>query len=133
MRTCSNKPIALLLAGCSSSSPQIPTIFLISLYYQQYEAVIDSAQVKPDVSKAIQNIVGQAELEVRVGYFGICIQPSGGSFVCSQNATALAELLNADEDPLNLIWVASTFKDAVVFPYLMYVRLVLFLPCEDLI
>ena len=95
--------------------------------------MIDSAQVKPDVSKAIQNIVGQAELEVRVGYFGICIQPSGGSFVCSQNATALAELLNADEDPLNLIWVASTFKDAVVFPYLMYVRLVLFLPCEDLI
>jgi hypothetical protein len=24
-----------------------------------------------------------------------------------------------DQDPLNLVWVAQTFKDAVVFPYLL--------------
>jgi exonuclease-1 len=60
-------------------------------------------------------------MEVRVGYFGICMGPvSGGdNFVCSSNATALSSLLRPDQDPLNLIWVASTFKDAVVFPYLM--------------
>jgi hypothetical protein len=112
-------PPALLLAGCSSSSPQIPSIFLISLFYEKYTPVFDPAQVDPGVSTAISNIVGGAQLEVRVGYFGICIQPDGGSFICNQNASALADIVSVDQDPLNLIWVASTFKDAVVFPYLM--------------
>jgi hypothetical protein len=107
------------LAGCSSSSPQIPNIFLISLYYEKYNPIRDLAQVQPDVATAISNIVGGAELEVRVGYFGICVQPDGGSFICNANATALAEIVTVDQDPLNLIWVASTFKDAVVFPYLL--------------
>jgi Ca2+ regulator and membrane fusion protein Fig1 len=110
---------ALLLAGCSSSSPQIPSIFLVSLYYQKYAPDFNSAQIDPGVVTAIANIVGGATLEVRVGYFGICIQPDGGSFICNANATALAEVMNVNQDPLNLIWVASTFKDAVVFPYLM--------------
>ena len=70
---------------------------------------------------ATANIVGGAELEVRVGYFGICVTPDGGSYICNSNATALAEIVTVDQDPLNLIWVASTFKDAVVFPYLMCV------------
>ena len=60
-------------------------------------------------------------MEVRVGYFGICVQPDDGSYICNSNATALAEIVTVDQDPLNLIWVASTFKDAVVFPYLLYV------------
>ena len=110
---------ALLLAGCSSSSPLIPDIFLISLYYQQYPPVYDPAQVDPAVTQAISNIVGQAMLEVRVGYFGICINPQGGAFLCSNNASALAAQVTIDQDPWNLIWVAETFKDNIVFPYLM--------------
>jgi hypothetical protein len=76
-------------------------------------------QVDPGVSAAIANIVGRAQLEVRVGYFGICVNPDGGSFLCSNNATLLAEQVSVDQDPLNLIWVAETFKDDVVFPYLL--------------
>jgi hypothetical protein len=110
---------ALLLAGCSSSSPTIPDIFLISLYYQAQPPTFSSAQVDPGVTTAISNIVGTAMLEVRVGYFGICINPDGGSFLCSNNASALAAEISVDRDPLNLIWVASTFKDNIVFPYLM--------------
>ncbi len=110
---------ALLLAGCSSTSPGIPDIFLISLYYEKYPPVFDPAQVQPGVTTAISNIVGSAQLEVRVGYFGICIQPDNGAFLCNQNASALADLVRVDQDPLNLIWVASTFKDSIVFPYLM--------------
>ncbi|OXV11171.1 hypothetical protein Egran_01072 [Elaphomyces granulatus] len=117
--------LSLLLAGCSSSSPQIPSIFLISLYYQRYAPDFDPAQVDPGVVTAIANIVGGANLEVRVGYFGICIQPNGGSFICNANATALAGIVNVDQDPLNLIWVASTFKDAVVFPYLIIIAIIL--------
>jgi Ca2+ regulator and membrane fusion protein Fig1 len=110
---------ALLLAGCSSSSPTIPDIFLISLYYQQYPPTPDTAQVDFGVHTAISNIVGNANLEARVGYFGICINPDGGSWLCSNNATALADQVSVDQDPLNLIWLASQFKDTIVFPYLM--------------
>ncbi|KAL4775246.1 Ca2+ regulator and membrane fusion protein Fig1-domain-containing protein [Aspergillus nidulans var. acristatus] len=120
---------ALLLAGCSSSSPQMPTIFLISMYYERYDPVFNLAQVDPGVVTATANIVGGAQLEVRVGYFGICVQPDGGSYICNNNATALAEILTLDQDPLNLVWVASTFKDAVVFPYLIIIAIILAFIC----
>lgn len=112
-------PTALLLAGCSSSSPLIPNIFLISFYYQSYTPTFDPSQVNPGVVSAIANIVGRAQLEVRVGYFGVCVNGDGGSFLCSNNVTSLAQQVSIDSDPLNLIWVASTFKDSVVFPYLL--------------
>ena len=118
-RSRADNHLALLLAGCSSSSPGIPNIYLINFYYQKYTPTFDPSQVDPGVVSAIANIVGNAMLEVRVGYFGICINPDGGSFLCSNNATQLAEQITIDHDPLNLIWVANTFKDSIVFPYLM--------------
>lgn len=74
-----------------------------------------------NVNTAISNIVRTAHLQARVGYFGICVNPDGGSWLCSNNATALANEVSVDQDPLNLIWLASQFKDMIVFPYLMYV------------
>jgi hypothetical protein len=58
-------------------------------------------------------------LEVRVGYFGLCIASDAGNYLCSNNATLLAEQISIDKDPMNLIWVANTFKNSVVFPWLM--------------
>ena len=84
-----------------------------------YTPVYDPTQVDPGVTAAIANLVGDAQLEVRVGYFGVCVNPDGGSFLCSNNVTLLAEQISIDEDPLNLIWVAETFKNSVVFPYLL--------------
>jgi len=115
----SNISPALLLAGCSSSSPLIPDIFLISLYYQKYSPVPSTAQVDFNAHNAIAVVAGNAVLAARVGYFGICINPDGGSWLCSNNATALANEIQLDQDPLNLIWLASQFKDMIVFPYLM--------------
>ena len=117
--TCLKTQTALLLAGCSSSSPLIPDIYLLSLYYQHYTAVPDTSQVDYNVNTAISNIVGGATLQCRVGYFGICVSPDGGSWLCSNNATTLANEVAVDQDPLNLIWLASQFKDMIVFPYLM--------------
>ncbi|CAD0107109.1 unnamed protein product [Aureobasidium uvarum] len=111
--------LSLLLAGCSSSSPLIPGIFLIDFYYQTYTPTYDPAQVDPGVTAAIANIVGQTQLEVRVGYFGLCIASDAGNYLCSNNATLLAEQISIDKDPMNLIWVANTFKNSVVFPWLM--------------
>lgn len=103
----------------------IPDIYLISLYYQIYPPVFNPTQVDPGISTAFVNLVGNADLLVRVGYFGICIQIGGGAFLCNQNSSALADLVTVDQDPLNLIWVASTFKNAVVFPYLIIIAIVL--------
>ncbi|KAF2399735.1 membrane fusion mating protein FIG1 [Trichodelitschia bisporula] len=121
--------LSLLLAGCSSTSPLIPGIFLISMYYTHYTATYDPSQVDPGVNSAISNIVGHAQLEVRVGYFGICVTQDGSGYLCSNNATALAQNVNIDQDPLNLIWVAQTFKEAVVFPYLLIVAIILAFVC----
>lgn len=97
----------------------IPDIFLISLYYEKYQPVPSTAQTDFNVHVAISNIVGNTNLAARVGYFGICVSPEGGSWLCSNNATALANEISLDQDPLNLIWLASQFKDMIVFPYLM--------------
>ncbi|RKU39941.1 hypothetical protein DL546_001108 [Coniochaeta pulveracea] len=121
--------LSLLLAGCSSSSPLIPDIFLISLYYEHYTAVPDTAQVDYNVNTAISNIVGSARLQARVGYFGICVNPDGGSWLCTNNATALANEVSVDQDPLNLIWLASQFKDMIVFPYLIIIAIILAFIC----
>lgn len=79
----------------------------------------DTAQVDYNVHTAIENIAGDARLAARVGYFGICVSSDGGSWLCSNNATALAKEINVESDPLNLIWLAAQFKDMIVFPYLM--------------
>jgi len=129
---------ALLLAGCSSSSPLIPSIFLINMWYHKTAPEFDPAQVDPGATRAIGNIVGDAALEARVGwvlgglsrslqrrlifgvrYFGICINPDAGSWLCSANASSLAAQVTVDQDPLNLIWVAQTFRESIVFPYLL--------------
>lgn len=88
------------------------------MYYQHWTPTYDPAQNNPAVFQQISSIVGNAQLEVRVGYFGICVN-NGGDWLCSNNATALAQSYTIEADPLNLIWVAKTFKDAVVFPYLL--------------
>ncbi|KXJ90742.1 Ca2+ regulator and membrane fusion protein Fig1-domain-containing protein [Microdochium bolleyi] len=121
--------LSLLLAGCSSSSPLMPDIYLLSLYYEQYTAIPDTAQVDYNVNQAIRNIVGNARLQTRVGYFGICINPNGGSWLCSNNATALANELSVDQDPLNLVWLASQFKDMIVFPYLIIIAIIFAFIC----
>ena len=59
---------ALLLAGCSSSSPMMPSIFLMSLWYDKTSPEYNGAQVDPSTSRAIANIAGDAEMEARVGY-----------------------------------------------------------------
>jgi hypothetical protein len=108
-----------LLAGCSSSAPLIPDIFLISFYYQPYNPSPSTAQVDFKVYSAVATVVGNAKLAVRVGYFGICVNVNRGSWLCSNNATALANDINSEADPLNLVWLADQFKDMIVFPYLM--------------
>ena len=95
------------------------------MWYEQYAPTYSTEQVDPQVTMAIKTIVDKAQLAVRVGYFGICTNRDSGAWICSNNATALVDGISFDQDPLNLVWVASTFKDAVVFPYLLIVAIIL--------
>lgn len=117
--------LSLLLAGCSSSSVLIPSIFLINLWYDKKAPIYDTAQANPSESRQIGNIAGNAQLEARVGYFGICVNPDGTSWLCSANASSLAAQIPSDQDPLNLVWVAETFSESIVFPYLLIVSIIL--------
>ena len=61
---------------------------------------------------------------------GLCISQTGDAWLCSSSANALANILKTQSsilggggvglgDPLNLIWIASKFRDQIVFNGLM--------------
>ncbi|KAK0750701.1 Ca2+ regulator and membrane fusion protein Fig1-domain-containing protein [Schizothecium vesticola] len=105
--------LSLLLAGCSSSSTFVPTIFLLSLSYQ-----------KPPPRQTPPKSTTQST------------RPSATSSATpgsNNNATALAYHVSVDEDPLNLIWVANRFKKTLVIPYLLVVAVVLAVFCVFLL
>lgn len=110
--------------GSSSSSSS--TQFSCGRYRENSKLIVErrspvpsTAQANFGVHAALSNIVGRAQMEARVGFFGICVNPDGGAWLCSNNATVLANQVSMDQDPLNLIWLAEQFKDMIVFPYLM--------------
>lgn len=127
--------LAILLAGCSSAN--LSNVYLLSLQYQATGslAISDPTIVSTSIAHAIQNITQagkESNLEVRVGYMGLCIMQSNGVQTCSSSATSLANMLklsstsatnstHSTADPLNLIHVAADFKDKIVFDGLLSV------------
>ncbi|KAJ8102834.1 Ca2+ regulator and membrane fusion protein Fig1-domain-containing protein [Lipomyces tetrasporus] len=134
--------MSLLLAGCSSSFSVMPRIYLLNVGYNGgtvYQVTGDTV-VNPDASVLLGDIVGQTQLEVRIGYFAVCLRSAPGAWLCSQNATSLAQNLYAYEDPINLLHVAQTFREKIVFPYLLiiaaalsFIGFVLILPYPPLL
>ncbi|KAK9459963.1 Ca2+ regulator and membrane fusion protein Fig1-domain-containing protein [Lipomyces oligophaga] len=118
---------SLLLAGCSAQSSNVlKNIYLLRIGYN--DGVVysssDASIVNSDISLALASLVGDSSMQIRIGYFGICMTEStssSSSWTCSSNATYLAELLTSDEDSLNLMHLASSFRHAIVFPYLLIV------------
>ncbi|KAK9365245.1 Ca2+ regulator and membrane fusion protein Fig1-domain-containing protein [Lipomyces kononenkoae] len=119
--------LTLLLAGCSSSFSVMPSIYLLNIGYNGgtvYQVNGDTV-VNPQASVTLGNMVGRTALEVRIGYFSLCLRSSPGGWLCSQNATSLAENLYPYEDPINLLNVAQNFHENIVFPYLLIIAAVL--------
>lgn len=110
-----------MLAGCSSSSGVVSSIYLLHLGYNDgtiYQA--SSLEiVSPDISIDLGNLVGKTQFEIRIGYFAMCMHTQPGPWLCAQNATVLAAQLDATQDPLNLLHAAASFRDKIVFPYLL--------------
>ena len=111
---------AVLLAGCTSSS--MANLYLTSTSYKSVSSTYNPEQVNPNLTQTFATIVDGAVLEVRVGYFGLCVSHAGGIWLCSNNPAGMASQFRPAQDPLNLIWAAAKFKDDIVFSGLLYVK-----------
>lgn len=117
------------MAGCTSEN--LNGIYLFSLAYTDAGASAHEtgpAEVNANASRVIASLAGSddARLEVRSGYFGMCLS-TGTGWSCSRSAARLASIIIEIEqsetgalgDPLNLIYAAEKFKSEVVFVGLM--------------
>jgi hypothetical protein len=85
--------------------------------------------VNPGIADKVYNVshANSAIREVRAGYMGLCLTLRNGARLCSGSAAALASMVKVGvqgndagaADPLNLIWIASNFKEKIVFDGLM--------------
>lgn len=82
-----------------------------------------------NLSDTLNGYKGNSQLEVRTGYFGLCIRQRGIVWLCSSDSNALAQQIGAENDPLNLIGAASKFRDDVLFSGLLFMALVLAFLC----
>lgn len=109
--------IAILLSGCSSSTAAIRNTYIVSFKYSPEQ---NHTTENSDFRKVLATFVGQAQLEVRVGYFGLCVSDLRiVGWTCSNNVHDLKNSFNDTTGPLDLINNGSHFKDDIVFPYLM--------------
>lgn len=115
---------AILIAGCTTTG--LKDVYLLSLSYQPIASISPSAsQLNPSLSTTFARLAGNTTtLEVRAGYIGMCISATAGNWTCSRDADSLARTLNLTQsatspDPLNILWIAKTFRDTIVFDGLM--------------
>jgi hypothetical protein len=78
-----------------------------------------------NLSEIFNNYKGGSQLEVRIGYFGMCVRQRGIVWLCSADANGLAEQVGPQNDPLNLIGVAVKFKDDVIFSGVLFMAVIL--------
>lgn len=107
---------SLLLAGCTSSTSVTRlNVYLISLSYHESHSPTAPSLVNPAIAETFISLSNNTSLEVRAGYFALCLRSSGNAWSCSRDATILAKRLQPDQDPANLIWQAASFKDTIIF------------------
>jgi hypothetical protein len=73
----------------------------------------------------VNEFKGDSQLDVRAGYFGMCVRQRGVVWLCSSDAVGLAVQIGQENDPLDLIGAAAKFKDDVIFSGLLLMAVVL--------
>ncbi|KAK0638649.1 Ca2+ regulator and membrane fusion protein Fig1-domain-containing protein [Cercophora newfieldiana] len=117
--------LSVLLAGCSSPG-NMSSIYVLALSYQKTPHDVLQGTFATTVSESISTVLGSltTAVEVRAGYFNICISRGGGEWECGRDAPSLQARLSGD-DPLNLVTAASTFRDHTIFSGLLATQIVL--------
>lgn len=85
--------------------------------------------VARNLSEVLNQLKGAAQLEVRTGYFGMCVRQRGVLWICSSDAEGLTQQIGPENDPLNLIGAAAKFKGDVLFSGLLFISVVLAFIC----
>lgn len=123
--------ISILLAGCSSYS-SMTNIYLFGLSYANSTSE-GFNEVTRNLAETLSTYKGASQLEVRAGYFGLCVRQNGVLWFCSSDANGLALQIGLRNDPLNLIGAASKFREEVIFSGLLFMSVILAFLCSLLL
>jgi hypothetical protein len=100
------------------------SIYILGLSYAN-STPTDLGPVQKAMFDTLHDLKGSAQLEVRAGYFGLCVRQRGILWLCSSDSSGLAETIGPENDPLDLIGAASSFRDDVLFSGLIFMSVVL--------
>ncbi|KAF2249443.1 hypothetical protein BU26DRAFT_540672 [Trematosphaeria pertusa] len=117
------KHSAILLVGCSSYS-SMTNVYILGLSYTN-STPSGLGPVEKKLSETLSGFKGDAQLEVRTGYFGMCVRQRGVLWLCSADTDGLAQQIGPENDALNLIGAASKFRNDVLFSGLFLMAIVL--------
>lgn len=116
---------SFVLSACTSSTATSLGLYLTHLSYQPVPHSSSPEQVNPDLVTTFATLVNGSSLEVRAGYFRLCVRYSGEKWVCSSDATGLARQFQPYQDPLNLIWAQARFREKIIFSGLIIAAIAL--------
>jgi hypothetical protein len=91
------------------------SIYVVSFAYSNSTKISLDGQANTNLSSLLNATKGDASLEVRVGYFGLCANEGGAFWFCSADSNAMVAQFGSDKDPLNIIWLAKQFQSSVIF------------------
>ncbi|RDW89943.1 Fig1 domain-containing protein [Aspergillus mulundensis] len=122
--------LSLVVAGCSSQS--MHNIYILELsYVQSTNSSMRSGEEvsSPSFYSLVANVSSTGDLVARVGYFGICMATNVDGqltgWICQSSAKTLAVVINASNDPLNVLAVADNFRDQVIVSMMIIISIVL--------
>lgn len=99
-------------------------VYILGLKYMN-STPSDPTTVAQNLSDTLSRYKGSSQLEVRGGYFGMCVRQRGIVWLCSSDAAGLAEQIGSTNDALNMIGAVSQFKDDVLFSGLLFMVIVI--------
>ncbi|KAF2684033.1 hypothetical protein K458DRAFT_367439 [Lentithecium fluviatile CBS 122367] len=114
--------ISILLAGCSSYSA-MTNVYILGLSYAN-STLPNPTPSERSLSETLKEFKGSSQLEVRAGYFGLCVRQRGILWLCSSDSSRLIQQIGAENDPLNLIGTISKFRGDVLFSGIHFMMIV---------
>ncbi|KAF3037529.1 hypothetical protein E8E12_007971 [Didymella heteroderae] len=100
-------------------------VYILGLSYTNSSSTSGLSPVGQNISTTFNNFKGASSLEVRTGFFGMCVRQKGVVWLCSADTNGLREQIGAENDPLDLVGTMAHFKDDVLFSGLLFMVVVI--------
>ncbi|KAF2138310.1 uncharacterized protein K452DRAFT_361382 [Aplosporella prunicola CBS 121167] len=108
--------LILPLVACVSSSNASKDFYILSLSYRNLTKIPSHGS---NLTLPIFSAAKEVPLEVRAGYFSLCVSRQDTLDWTCGRAPALRAVADGENDPLDLIGIAEHFSDGVIFPGLL--------------